>query len=368
MLLSGNAFFKKEPLQRNTMVSEAVTLQVVAIFTIFIASCLGFLSPLLKQDQDMNTPVFRMMKTCGAGIMMGIALIHLLPDADGYLLIILPSYPLAFPFTAFGVVLVLTIEQCTLMYMQSRLIKQTKSGISSAKLVEMTPSTSPSLSIPECNVEDGHIHTHIHDHDHPNDEDHSHQHCADPNSHCHTHDVGLLDSLIESGDSLQDVIVVYALEISIAIHSVIIGVDLGLSNNIVTISTLIVALSFHQFLEGFGLGMNILNASKKQIISKGESDLLSSNKLFIFTMVFALTVPIGIVIGMCSTSDSWGGTLAKGVANTLAAGSLLYISVGEMIATYFCEKDLILQPYVKLGMLFTLFLGVVFTSILAIWA
>ena len=85
-------------------------------------------------------------------------------------------------------------------------------------------------------------------------------------------------------------------------------------------------------------------------------------------MIFALTVPIGIVIGICTSSDSWGGTLAKGIANSLAAGSLLYISIGEMIATYFCEKDLVFQPYVKLGMLFSLFIGVVFTSVLAIWA
>ena len=185
------------------MISEVLTLQIVAIFGIFIASCLGFLSPLLKQDQDLNTPIFRMMKTCGAGIMMGIALIHLLPDADVYLLEILPSYSLAFPFTAFGVVLVLTIEQSTLMYMQSLIMKKLTTVNGGTKLVEMVPAN-------ELDIENGHDHQHEHNHDHELDHDnHEHQHCSDQNSHCHTHDIGLLDTLMESGDSLQDIMLGY---------------------------------------------------------------------------------------------------------------------------------------------------------------
>lgn len=44
------------------------------------------------------------------------------------------------------------------------------------------------------------------------------------------------------------------LEIGIVVHSVIIGISLGTAGSIDTIKPLLVALSFHQFFEGMGLG------------------------------------------------------------------------------------------------------------------
>ena len=44
------------------------------------------------------------------------------------------------------------------------------------------------------------------------------------------------------------------LELGIIFHSVIIGVDLGANQSVSTIRPLLVALSFHQFFEGVGLG------------------------------------------------------------------------------------------------------------------
>jgi zinc transporter 1/2/3 len=37
-------------------------------------------------------------------------------------------------------------------------------------------------------------------------------------------------------------------------HSVIIGVDMGASKSVATVKPLLVALTFHQFFEGIGLG------------------------------------------------------------------------------------------------------------------
>ena len=44
------------------------------------------------------------------------------------------------------------------------------------------------------------------------------------------------------------------LELGIVVHSVIIGISLGAAQSIDTIKPLLVALSFHQFFEGLGLG------------------------------------------------------------------------------------------------------------------
>lgn len=48
--------------------------------------------------------------------------------------------------------------------------------------------------------------------------------------------------------------VMQVLELGIVIHSVIIGISLGASQNPTTIWPLIFALAFHQFFEGMGLG------------------------------------------------------------------------------------------------------------------
>lgn len=47
------------------------------------------------------------------------------------------------------------------------------------------------------------------------------------------------------------------LELGIIVHSVIIGIALGASQNIKTVRTLFGALTFHQFFEGMGLGGSI---------------------------------------------------------------------------------------------------------------
>jgi len=55
------------------------------------------------------------------------------------------------------------------------------------------------------------------------------------------------------------------LEIGIVIHSVIIGVTMGMSQDVCAIRPLVVALSFHQVFEGMGLGGCIAQVTAKNI-------------------------------------------------------------------------------------------------------
>ena len=57
------------------------------------------------------------------------------------------------------------------------------------------------------------------------------------------------------------------LELGIVFHSVIIGVDMGASQSVATIRPLLVALSFHQFFEGVGLGGCIAQVWHKMVQS-----------------------------------------------------------------------------------------------------
>lgn len=120
----------------------------------------------------------------------------------------------------------------------------------------------------------------------------------------------------------------YMLEAGVAVHGIIMGFGYGTLNgtsNLPEMRILFIAYIFHQVFEGIGLG-----------ITMAETDLSFVTKV-LFACVFALTLPIGIIIGIYSMNytDNNQGSFVQGCANSLAAGSLLYIALVEMIAEDF---------------------------------
>ena len=69
------------------------------------------------------------------------------------------------------------------------------------------------------------------------------------------------------------------LELGIVVHSVIIGMSLGASQSASAIKPLVVALSFHQFFEGIGLGGCIVQVC----VAQHESDSARSGFHFLST-------------------------------------------------------------------------------------
>uniref|UniRef100_A0A6B2LBJ7 Zinc/iron permease n=1 Tax=Arcella intermedia TaxID=1963864 RepID=A0A6B2LBJ7_9EUKA len=111
----------------------------------------------------------------------------------------------------------------------------------------------------------------------------------------------------------------YILEVAVGIHSVIIGMDLGISDE--EFITLLIALCFHQFFEGIGLGYRI-----------AEIDYKHKAYGYLSAGTYAVTTPLGIAIGIAmrvtdSGTDSTGGLLTIGVLDSAAAGILIYSSV-----------------------------------------
>ncbi|CAA6668645.1 unnamed protein product [Spirodela intermedia] len=120
-------------------------------------------------------------------------------------------------------------------------------------------------------------------------------------------------------------IVSQVLELGIVVHSVIIGVTLGASVHPTTIKPLLVALSFHQFFEGIGLGGCLLQASR------WSGDILPVRP----RRRRALTV--------------------EGLLSAASAGILIYVSL------------LLNNPPLQLSAYISLFLGAGFMSLLARW-
>lgn len=161
----------------------------------------------------------------------------------------------------------------------------------------------------------------------------------------------------------QDQQRVYIAEASILIHSLMIGIDLGVQYE-QEYTSLLVAIVFHQFFEGFGLGQMVQNARFEKL------------KVVLMASFFALTTPIGIAIGIGihknfnEDTESNGARLTIGILNSLCGGILLYLGLVNLLTSWFTEnKDLLIAP-VEFGMfgLTGILLGFACMAIIGIWA
>jgi zinc transporter ZupT len=340
---------------------------------------------------------------------------HLLPEAEEGLSSVYADYSLSYALAALGVVLVLFIDKMTILWVRRRRLAQ--------RLLSISSSEKPGQS---CN-----------DHDSSRISDEHHENCgfvtcvhsleegggprprsisprviidaesassqrlagvpgADLGKTEEEDEVhGLVAELFQT-DDLRDLMTTYLMEMTVAIHSVIIGVNLGLmgESDVATIVSLMIALGFHQAIEGFSLGAQIASSHTEAGAlgaKDGERVVFGRWKVAVFVLIFCLTTPLGIVIGVLSASEEETPSqlAAKGVAEAIAAGSLLYLALCEMIPQVFSAPSA--PRAVRLGggkgaagvvsagmgyheerraaMLIGSFaLGIAFTAVLAVWA
>ncbi len=347
-----------------------------------------------------------------------------MPEANEQLEEVMPEYPLCFALTGLGVAIVLAIEQITLAigaktreghshhhdhnhghgheHKHSQYFTTVVSGMLDGEtLAELEePLTSKEeCSFAKCphntsnyhatetsgstihkrrvskDIQDhdhghGHGHGHEHAHDHGHDHDHScphhnHEHAVKRTASSthfeeeHNHEAVALDDVLKA-ESMRDLITAYALEVSTAIHSIVIGVDLGMLDDYNTIAILLAALCFHQFVEGLGLGTVIA----------GSSGQLGNSKVISFVVVFSSMVSFGVTVGILTSAggESEFQSTAKGVATSIAAGSLLYTSLTEMAGSSFNRKDLEDRLGLKTVMVLAFVAGIVIMGIIGIWA
>lgn len=111
-------------------------------------------------------------------------------------------------------------------------------------------------------------------------------------------------------------------EAGVIFHSVIIGLNLGVTTGS-DFETLLAALCFHQFFEGVAIGTSTL------------SSIESKSKLFLVNFTFAITTPVGQVIGILirnTYSDSSSTSLwVQGTLDCVAGGILLYTGLVELL-------------------------------------
>ncbi|TYJ32578.1 hypothetical protein E1A91_A05G045000v1 [Gossypium mustelinum] len=371
--------------------SAALKLKPIAIASILVAGVAGIAIPLIgKHRMFLRTDgsLFVATKAFAAGVILATGFVHMLADGNEALTNpCLPEHPWSkFPFSGFfamiASLLTLLVDFVgTQYYERKQGLGRGNTGESGR--VESVESDSEFGTVPVLEGRDLHakvfgaeegggmhivgMHAHAahHRHSHPHGQDgcdwllrsrgHEEGH-QQGHSHGHGHDFG-----VEDGDNgRRHVVVSQILELGIVSHSVIIGLSLGVSQSPCTVRPLIAALSFHQFFEGFALG---------GCISQAQFKTLSAAIMACF---FAITTPVGIVIGTAIASSynpySPAGLLTEGILDSLSAGILVYMALVDLIAADFLSKTMSCNFRLQLLSYLMLFLGAGLMSSLAIWA
>ncbi|KAI9277466.1 Zinc/iron permease [Sporodiniella umbellata] len=265
-------------------------MRIVALFVILATSALGIFAPILlhrirpHQEGSVRDWVLTSGKFFGTGVIIATAFIHMLPEAlerfdsdcigEGW-----HSYH------AFGGVFCLLasfalqiVELAALTHLDN-LAKKNQN-----EKVEPSKESAKDLE--------------IHEHDHNGIHQDGHVHSA---------------GFLETEQSIRN-IGTFVLEFGILMHSIIIGLTLGTSDNN-EFTTLFIALVFHQFFEGIALGTRINDLNCK-----------SWKKPVLMGLMFVCTTPIGVAIGVGvhSSLNPGANILAQAILDSLSAGILLY--------------------------------------------
>jgi len=171
----------------------------------------------------------------------------------------------------------------------------------------------------------------------------------------HTHEVDQSDI-----DTMKDV-GTYALEAGILFHSLVIGIALGVAEDYFV--SLTIAICFHQMFEGIALGIRI-----------SELRTTVCKKIF-FGILYPLTTPLGILIGILTYStikyETPYSLLFKGVINSLSAGILIYNTYVELIGAGINMNKEFRQnngPLLKTVCFFSLYVGAGAMAYIAVYA
>ena len=334
---------------------SSLQLRIASAFILFAVSMLGVVAPLYYSSRPKNeqtpennalltdSPMFRIIRSFAAGVMLGVGFIHLLADGVDKLLAVSLDYPpLGYTLATVGTLIVLGFEQIAVA-----LFSQIGSG------------NEKDLNFGLKNMND----TESHCTERPQTLDVVESHFTSrPCDHSHA------INMITGTSSLSVIVKAYMMEISVAIHSVIIGIALGSmagEENLESLQALLIAICFHQFFEGLGLG-TVIAAARLHF---------GTAKIAIFALVFAITVPIGVLIGIFIINEESleeGPTVTQqyteGCLNSLAAGILIYVALVEMIAEDFQSAAITNNVSLKIKMYTALVMGNLFLAVLAIWA
>lgn len=148
------------------------------------------------------------------------------------------------------------------------------------------------------------------------------------------------------------------LESGVLFHSLIIGLNLGVTTSSSSFSTLYPVIAFHQAFEGLGLGARLALIPFPAHLAWMTWALCG---------VYGLATPVAMACGLAGAGE--GGELVSGILDAISAGILMYTGLVELLARDFLfNKDRSREGRDILVMLGCLLAGTAGMAVLGIWA
>ncbi|KAF0910030.1 hypothetical protein E2562_001271 [Oryza meyeriana var. granulata] len=326
-------------------VARALRLKLIAIPSILVASVVGVCLPLFSRSVPALRPdgnLFIVVKAFASGVILGTGYMHVLPDSFNDLSSpCLPAKPWAeFPFTAFVAMLAAVFTLMVDSLMLTFHTRGSKGRTSSAAVAHHGDDISP--------VAHGHCHAL------------GQADVAALSTEAAPDKTGDVETGNTMAQLLRNRVIVQVLEMGIVVHSVVIGLGMGASQNVCTIRPLVAALCFHQMFEGMGLGGCILRAE------------YGARMRSVLVFFFSTTTPFGIALGLALSkvySDSSPTALiVVGLLNAASAGLLHYMALVELLAADFMGPKLQGNVRLQLAAFLAVLLGAGGMSVMAKWA
>jgi zinc transporter 1/2/3 len=299
----------------DTDVDDTLDIRIVAIFVIFATSLMGGIPPLfLSKFKDSSNPTTLIFRALAAGVILALALIHVLMDGVSALSQIM-DYPLGGCCALFGVLVMVITENLSHYFMQS----SGQQGIMHTHPHATPPSgkdLEEELVKEELELQEAKTHSKAED--------------------SHTHSCVAVSTAANWATSNRSAahltVMAYMFELGCVVHSFLVGLALGVTvDGRSQAIALFVALIFHQGLEAIGLGSVLTRSS------------FSKAKSIAMILFYSLTTPVGTAVGIAIASsynaNSITALAVQGVFDCVAAGLLLYIALIQMIAEDFTRMD-----------------------------
>jgi zinc transporter 1/2/3 len=363
-----------------------LNLAIASVFVLWVVSFIGAGFPLLLavKQHPWIVMAIRFGSFAGSGVMLATAFVHMLYSANENLTSdCLPESwlnrygPWAFLFACLTIVVMQTIDYILYLFLQPVSANENVTAED-----ESTEEDVPSSPLPNAGLEgvgldgrsDGSFGAALVPISYKDDDLDQMERDAstiEESAECNKHSKCKDDEcnsrvLIQSGHHkgtprarlLSNIIIS---EISICVHSLIIGLTLGLTNSSEFVA-LFIAIIFHQLLEGVALGS-----------ATAESGL-GNKVILMFACIYSITTPIGIAIGIgvrqSLDTNSPAMLYTTGVLDSIAAGALIYLSLGDHMNSIRTHAKWLRQSKIsiQLACFACFYAGAAVLLVLAIWA
>ncbi|KAG4098255.1 Zinc/iron permease [Neocallimastix lanati (nom. inval.)] len=325
------------------------------ILAILYCSFLGTILPIIfkkKYSLKEDSLIFSCIKLLGTGVILAVAFIHMIIPAgqiltSEYTYEIFNEKYISFTgvFVIFGIILTHIIQIYTSHYLYKN---------SGHNLHDYSSENSVSLSVDSDSNknENGDISEERIYHNKNNKKIY-----VSAVDGCAEEQHGLLHMM----ENKEKQIICYLLEIGISIHSVLIGIAFGMTNN-EELLPLMVALVFHQFFEGVSLSSVFIEARFKRSVA-----------ITTMIIIYTLTLPFGAVIGLLirnaieSTDKVY--LTSQGIIDAIAGGILIYDDLVNILSRH-CNSELFRKGSLlrKNTQLFCFYCGIAIMAVIGIWA